>query len=144
MIKVFIENEAGSNQKNIFNEGTLEYHKTVTVSRVYPFPYGFILNTRSGDGDALDCFVLTRQALKSRSIVECKPVGMFEQVEDGEEDPKVLVVLEGDPVEVTDEIEKKLQDFITHVFDHLPGKEIKIGNFYGQAEAVTLLKRMNL
>mgnify|MGYP001570857230 CR=1 FL=1 len=64
-MKAFIENEAGSNQKNIYNEKTLEYKKTVTVSRKYPYPYGFILDTTSGDGDNLDVFVLTEKKLKS-------------------------------------------------------------------------------
>ncbi len=57
-IEVFIENEAGFDQKNLYNEKTWEYNKTVPVSRKYPFPYGFILNTTSGDGDNLDCFII--------------------------------------------------------------------------------------
>ena len=70
-MKVFIENEAGSNQKNLYNEKTLEYRKTVGVSRKYPYPYGFILETTSGDGDNLDCFILTEKKLKTGSIVNC-------------------------------------------------------------------------
>ncbi len=66
-MKVFIENEAGSDQKNVYNEKTLEYRETFTVSRKYPFPYGFILKTTSGDGDNLDCFVITEQKLKKRA-----------------------------------------------------------------------------
>ncbi len=42
-MKVFIENEAGSNLKNLFNEDTLEFRKTVQVSAGYPFPYGLYL-----------------------------------------------------------------------------------------------------
>jgi len=57
-MKVFIENEAGTNLKNIFNEDTLDFRKTVQVSAEYPFPYGFILDTKSGDGDNLDCFMI--------------------------------------------------------------------------------------
>ena len=60
-MKVFIENESGTDQKNVYNEKTLEYKKTVTVSRKYPFPYGFILDTTSGDGDNLDCFIITEK-----------------------------------------------------------------------------------
>ena len=80
-IKVFIENEAGSNQKNIYNEKTLQYKKTVIVSRKYPYPYGFILNTTSGDGDNADCFILTDKKLKIGEIVERRPIAMMEQIE---------------------------------------------------------------
>ncbi len=80
-MKVFIENEAGSDQKNLYNEKTLEYRKTVTVSRKYPYPYGFILDTSSGDGDNLDCFIITDKALKSGQIIECEPIGLMEQLE---------------------------------------------------------------
>lgn len=61
-MKVFIENEAGSNQKNIYDEKTLEYKKTVTISRKYPYPYGFIIDTTSGDGDNLDVFIITEKS----------------------------------------------------------------------------------
>ena len=70
MIKVFIENEAGSDQKHLYNEKTLVFNKAITVSRKYPHPYGFILNTTSGDGDNLDCFILTEQKLQRLSSIK--------------------------------------------------------------------------
>ncbi len=82
-MKVFIENEAGSNKKNLYDEQTFEFRQTLTVSRPYPFPYGFIIGTTSGDGDSIDCFVITEQKLKPGQIVECEPIGLMEQTEDG-------------------------------------------------------------
>lgn len=92
---VFIENEAGSRAKNIYDDRSLVYQRTVEVSRAYPYPYGFVIGTRSGDGDCVDCFVLTDAALPSGSTVECDVVGLLEQVEDGEIDHKVLAVQAG-------------------------------------------------
>ena len=132
MIDVFIENEAGSDKKNIFDEKTLEYKKTVTVSRTYPFPYGFIPNTLSGDGDCLDCFVITKQKLNSRQMVECEPIGLVEQFEDGKEDHKILTVLKGESYTLTDEAKEMIKEFIEHVFDHLKSKKrktVKVGRF---------------
>ena len=37
-ISVFIENEAGKNIKNYSNEKTLDYIKSIEVSRKYPYP----------------------------------------------------------------------------------------------------------
>lgn len=134
-MKVFIENEAGFDQKNLYNEKTLEYKKTITVSRKYPFPYGFILGTTSGDGDNLDCFVITKQKLKTGQTIECNPIGIMEQIEDGKEDNNILARLPGDEVIVDEEIKSKLSDFISHVFDHRADKVVKVGRFLGKDEA---------
>ena len=69
-MKVFIENEAGSKFKNLFDEKKLEFKKTIQVSRAYPYPYGFILNTTGEDGDNVDVFVLTKKLLKKGEVVE--------------------------------------------------------------------------
>ncbi len=134
-MKVFIENEAGSDQKNLHNEKTLEYKKTVTVSRKYPFPYGFILGTTSGDGDNLDCFVITEQKLKTGQIVECVPIGMMEQIEDGKEDNNILAKLDGEDVIIDVAIQDTLTEFVSHVFDHRPGKVVKVGGFLSKEDA---------
>lgn len=134
-MKVFIENEAGSDQKNLYNEKTLEYRKTVTVSRKYPYPYGFILDTTSGDKDNLDCFVITGEPLKTGDIVECEPIGIMEQIESGEEDHNVLARLVDEEVSLTEEIKNSLTDFVLHVFDHLPGKVVTVGRFLGKKGA---------
>ena len=139
-MKVFIENEAGTNIKNLFNEETLEYRKSVEVSADYPFPYGFLLNTKSGDGDNLDCFVLTNKPLKSREIVEIEPIGMFEEIEDGEEDHKILAVLAGESWEIDEKLEQTFNDFSAKVFSHLPGKKKVIGRFLGKEDAMRLIE----
>lgn len=145
-MKVFIENEAGSDQKNLYNEKTLEYKKTVPVSRAYPYPYGFILDTSSGDGDNLDCFIITDKALKSGQIIECEPIGLMEQLEkswdetkgDVEEvDHNILAVLPGDnPNVVSDELKTRLTDFVLHVFDHIRPNKNRVGNFLNKQEAL--------
>ncbi|MEK7499067.1 MAG: inorganic diphosphatase [Patescibacteria group bacterium] len=139
-VNVFIENEAGSDQKNCFNEQTLEFIKTVTVSRSYPYAYGFIPNTISDDEGNVDCFVLTNQKLKMGDKLEVEPIGLVEQLEDSVNDHKILVVPIGESAEITDEVKSKITDFILHVFDHKETKEIKVGNFYGKEEAEKYIK----
>ncbi len=149
-MKVFIENEAGSNQKNLYNEKTLEYRKTVTVSRNYPYPYGFILDTTSGDGDNLDCFVVTNSKLETGKIYDCEVIGLMEQIESSwspgkegvmEEDHNVLACLLGEQVEITSEAKLKLTDFVTHVFDHINGKIVKVGSFLNKEEAERVVQK---
>lgn len=140
-MKVFVENEAGSDQKNLYNEKTLEYEKTVTVSRKYPLPYGFILETTSGDGDNLDCFIITEQKLKAGQIVECEPMGLMEQIEDGKEDHNILARLSGEGAAVDERTKSKLTEFVSHVFDHKVGKIVKVGRFLGKDETEKYIKQ---
>ncbi len=145
-MRVFIENEANSNKKNIYNEKTLEYKKTVIVSRKYPYPYGFILDTTSGDGDNLDVFVITNKKLKRGQIVECDPVGLMEQIEkscdksknDTEEiDHNILAVLIGEEQNIiSKEVKDCLTDFAFHVFNHICKNKNRIGNFLDKKEAI--------
>jgi inorganic pyrophosphatase len=138
-MRVFIENEAGSKRKNTYDERTLTLLRTDEVSRAYPYPYGFVLGTRSGDGDAVDCFVLTARVLASGTVVECIAAGLLEQVEDGEIDHKVLATLPGEIVALA-EAEPKLRDFVAKVFAHVPGKRISIGRLLGRAEAEAYIR----
>jgi inorganic pyrophosphatase len=134
-MQVFIENEAGSREKRTFDERSLQHLKTATVSAPYPFPYGFVLGTVSGDGDAVDCFVLTSRPLASGSTVACTAVGLLEQVEDGETDHKVVAVPEGEPETVTPPQEAALRAFVGAVFAHVPGKTMTVGRLLGRNAA---------
>jgi len=139
-MRVFIENEAGSRRKNIYDERTLAHLRTVEVSAAYPFPYGFVLGTVSGDGDAVDCFVLTEAPLLSGTIVECEPVSLLEQIEDGEIDHKVLAVLPGTDARLDAATLAAVRTFIAGVFAHVPGKRMEIGRLLDRpaAEAFVL------
>src|SRR5262245_38925821 len=116
LIKVFIQNEAGSDRKNYHDEKTLAYKETRIVSRAYPYPYGFILGTSAGDGCNLDVFVLTKRHLSTGQILECEPIGLMQQFEDGLDDHNVMARLpDDDPVEVTNEVQGVLTDFVLNV-----------------------------
>jgi inorganic pyrophosphatase len=134
-LRVFIENEAGSNDKNVFDERTLAHLGTVEVSCAYPFPYGFVIGTKSGDGDAVDCFVLTDAPLRSGTTVACEPVGLLEQIEDGDVDHKVLALPLGASATIDDALKATLTAFVTSVFAHVPGKRMEVGRLLGREEA---------
>ena len=140
-MKVFIENPAGSLVKHIHDEKTLKLKTTQRVSRAYPLPYGFLLNTTADDGDNVDCFVLTKRRLKTGTIVDCDAIGLMEQIEDGEVDHKVLAVIEGERETLDDDIKQRLAGFASHVFDHIPGKTMHIGAFLGREAALEYVRR---
>src|SRR5688572_14782766 len=114
-IKVFIQNESGSNRKHYHDEKTLEWKRSGEVSRPYPFPYGFIIGTTAADDCNVDCFVITQQPLKTGQIVECEVVGLMEQIEDGQEDHNVLAVPFGEQAEVDHTVQQILSKFVCGV-----------------------------
>lgn len=138
-MKVFVENEAGSTVKHLHDEKSLQLRGTTRVSRPYPFPYGFVLDTTAEDGDNVDCFILTETHLQTGQIVECEPLALMEQIEDGQADHKVLAVLSEDERPSTRLPAAELTEFVTHVFEHIPGKVITVGEFKGKEAALKYL-----
>ena len=136
MIQVLIQVEAGSRDKNLYNEKTLEYRETRHGSQPYPYPYGFILGTSAEDGDAVDCYLLTKEGPKAGEIVECEPIGLLEQDEDGEIDHKVLAVIPGQDVKLNDGLLKELQEFIQALFSKFPDMRVSVGPLRPRAAAL--------
>ena len=126
-MQVFIENQVGSRRKNIYDERTLRHLRTIDVSASYPYPYGFVIGTVSGDDDAVDCFVLTSEPLIAGTTLECDPIGLLEQIEDGEIDHKLLAVPSGGSATIDDAVVAALKEFISSVFSHVPDKRMEIG-----------------
>ena len=79
-----------------------------------------MLGTIGGDGDAVDCFVLTETPIASGTVIECEPVGLLEQIEDGKTDHKVLAVLRDAPARFDAAAIAVLRIFIAGVFAHVP------------------------
>jgi|SRR6185312_9412254 inorganic pyrophosphatase len=119
-MKVFIQNEAGSDIKHSHDEKTLEPKWKTRFSRAYPLPYGFVLNTTADDGLNVDCFVITNQPLTTGQIVDCDPIGLMEQIEDGKTDHNVIAVVQGEGDGFDENTKRILTDSASHVFDHLP------------------------
>ncbi len=135
MLKVFIQNEAGSCRKHYHDEKTLEFRRAVDVSQPYPYPYGFVIDTTAADGWNVDCYVITAHHLRTGQIVECEPIGLMQQWEDDAEDHNVLAVLPGESASVDAALERRLASFSREVFAHIPGKRMVIGPFLGREAA---------
>jgi inorganic pyrophosphatase len=127
MIQVLIQVEAGSRDRQLYNEKTLEYRETRRMPQPFPYPYGFVIGTSAEDGDAVDCYIITKDQLKAGTIVACEPVGLLEQHESDEIDHKVLAALPGQNVEISEDLLKELQDFIYAVFAHFQEVEVRVG-----------------
>ena len=136
MIKVFIQVGAGSCDQNLYNEKTLEYKGTRRSLRPYPYPYGFIIGTTAAEGDNVDCYIITHDRLNSGTIVECEPIGLLEQDEDGEIDQKVLAAIPGQDVEVSQDLLQELRGFIYAIFARFPDVRVSVGRILSREAAL--------
>ena len=140
-MKVLIENEAGSRRKHTYDERTLRHVSSAEVSAAYPFPYGFVVGTVGGDGAAIDCFVLTARRLASGESLECDPVALLEQVEDGAIDHKLLAAPAGEPATIDDATMAALRHFAANVFAHVAGKRLELGRLLGREAAEAYVRQ---
>ncbi len=139
-IDVFIENPAGSRTKHLHDERTLELRGATEVSRAYPWPYGFIPGTWAQDDCCVDCFVVTEQELARGDTIACEVVALLEQVEDGEVDHNVIAVPVDGTIDDLEAVRVRLTEFITHVFEHVPGKQIRVGALLDRTAALAHIR----
>lgn len=111
-IEVFVEHEAGTNVVNFYDEETFEHLGSRRFGPIRPFPYGFVPGTLAPDGDCADCFVLTDQPLTTGTRMTVEPIALMEQVEAGDVDHNVLVVVPGAPEPDLDEVRPVLEEFL--------------------------------
>jgi len=139
LITVFIENEAGSDIKHHYDEGTLSVKRTERVGAAYPFPYGFIPETLAPDGDAVDCFLLTDRPFPTGTTVEALPIAFVEQTEAGSTDNNVLAVLPGEAVPDLDAAVARIANFIEEFRAGDPDRVSRVGRTLGSDDAVAYI-----
>lgn len=66
------------------------YDRSLLSAMTYPANYGFIPNTISDDGDALDILVYNSIPIERGTIVECQVLGVLDMIDDGQKDYKII------------------------------------------------------
>ncbi|MDV3196267.1 MAG: inorganic diphosphatase [Candidatus Phytoplasma stylosanthis] len=91
---VMIEISKGSRKKYELDKETclLKLDRILRTSFVYPSNYGFIPLTYCEDKDPLDVFVLSQEILDPMVLVQCRPIGVIEIIDNGEIDNKIIAV----------------------------------------------------
>jgi inorganic pyrophosphatase len=147
----YLELPVGPNSPEVINavieipyEGSnkYEYDKDLHVFRLdrnlyspvhYPGDYGFIPSTLADDGDPLDVLVLVDAPSFSGCVMEVRPIGILEMLDQGLGDEKVLCVGKNNPrykdVWNFSEIYPHMLREITHFFSiykDLEGKRVEV------------------
>lgn len=115
----------------------------------YPFNYGYIPNTMSGDGDPLDAIVLMEEPLISNCYINCKVIDVLETIDEkGKDDKLILVPADSvDPssinIQTINDIDISLRQKVIFFYEHYkklePNKWVTVTEFKGREYAERLL-----
>ena len=128
-----------------------EYDKTLPLFRLdrnlhspvhYPGDYGFIPSTLSGDGDPLDVLVLVDAPSFAGCLIEVRPIGMLEMIDQGKLDEKILAVGLNNPryrdvrnySEIYPHMLREIQHFFA-TYKDLEGKRTEMVGWHNSARA---------
>ena len=94
-----IEIPKGSKNKYEMDKetGLLILDRILYTSTHYPANYGFIPRTFADDGDPLDVLVLCSETIQPMTLVECKPIGVLNMIDNNSCDEKIIAVPVNDP-----------------------------------------------
>lgn len=100
ILEAIVEIPKGSNYKYEISKETGELILDRVQDLKVPHNYGFIPGTLCGDGDPLDVFIISNNAIPPKTRVKVKVFGVFQCIDNGDEDDKLIGFLVGDePVE---------------------------------------------
>jgi len=99
IIEVVVEIPRGSRNKYEFDEraGVFRLDRVLSSAVFYNFDYGFITDTRAGDGDHTDALLLIDEPTFPGCRVWARPIGGLEMRDEKGFDFKVLCVAVADP-----------------------------------------------
>ena len=100
--------------------GLIILDRILYTSTHYPANYGFIPRTYGDDGDPLDVLLLCSETILPMTLVECKPSGVLNMIDNNSKDEKIIAVPINDPNyntynDITD-LPKHRFDEIRHFF----------------------------
>lgn len=87
----------------------------------YPGDYGFVPGTYAQDGDPLDVITLVEDPTFTGCVMDVRPIGMLNMVDQKQNDQKIIAVRNRDPlyaqVHTLDQIYPHLRRAIEHFFN---------------------------
>lgn len=133
-----------------------EYDKKLNVFRLdrnlhspvhYPGDYGFVPRTLAEDGDPLDILILGDAPTFPGCVYDARPIGLFEMLDQGVRDEKVLAYATGNPrfssiqnyTEVQPHMLREVEHFFS-IYKDLEGKRTKVLGWKDRAEAHKIIE----
>jgi inorganic pyrophosphatase len=144
IVRMIVEIPKNSKNKYEYDTklGVFRLDRTLYSPMHYPGDYGFVCGTRAEDGDPTDVLVSADEATFTGCMLEVRPVGLLEMVDEKGPDEKILAVPDRNPrydqIHTIDQIFPHVLREIEHFFDiykDLEGKPTEIKGWRGPKEA---------
>ena len=149
-VTVIIEIPRGEQNKYEIDKetGLISLDRVLYGANYYPADYGFLPQTYWEDGDALDAFVITTNALFPGCLVKARPVAMLEMIDGGESDAQLICVPVDDPrfadvhdlADLPGHFMKEVQNFL-ETYKLLQNKSVQIKGIHGADKAKETIKK---
>lgn len=141
-VNVVVEIPRGCPNKYEYSEEDHEIHldRILHSAVFFPTDYGFIPETRSGDGDHLDIFVVVSEPTFPGCVLRVKPIGLIDMEDESGQDCKVVGVAVKDPhskdvKKIDEHLKNKIKNFLETYKNLEDGKWAKVKKYYGEDEA---------
>lgn len=145
LFRAVVEIPKGSHCKYEMDKvtGLIRLDRVLYTATYYPANYGFIPLTFAEDNDPLDVLVLCQESMVPMTLVDCKPIGAINMVDQGYIDTKIVAVCTSDPFynqfndirELPDYVGAEIRHFF-QVYKTLEGKKTSVTNIWGRDRAL--------
>jgi inorganic pyrophosphatase len=132
IVRMVVEIPKGSSNKYEYDRelGAFRLDRVLYSPVHYPGDYGFIPGTLAPDGDPMDVVALVEDPTFTGCVVEVRPIGVLNMVDQEQNDQKIIAVRNPDPlyqqVHTLDQIYPHLRRAVEHFFNiykELEGRE---------------------
>ena len=144
LVQVIIEIPKGSTNKYEYDPGLRVFRldRTLYSPVHYPGDYGFVPGTLADDGDPADVLVLVEEPSFSGCLIEVRPIGIMDMIDQDQTDQKILAVPNRNPrydeIHTMDQIfihvRREIEHFFT-IYKELEGRTTTTLGWKGPAEA---------
>lgn len=144
LVRVIIEIPKNSSNKYEYdgNLGVFRLDRALYSPLHYPGDYGFIPGTLAEDNDPLDILVLVNEPSFTGCLMEARPVGVLNMVDQKEADKKILAVPNRNPrfdsIHTTDQVfphTLREVEYFFSIYKELQGCKTHIDGWAGPREA---------
>jgi inorganic pyrophosphatase len=144
LVRMIVEIPKGSTNKYEYDGklGVFRLDRALYSPMHYPGDYGFIPGTLAEDNDPLDVLTLVQECSFTGCMIEVRPVGVLNMVDEKEGDQKILAVPNRNPrydqIHTMDQIfshvRREIEHFFT-IYKELEGKHTRMQGWGGPKEA---------